>query len=109
MRLRGLLIGSVLTTAAVTAGSQQQSAPSVQFTTTDRLEGCTISRYLGVVTAVPRIGGDRAPNQQEFPATTERQLLYVACTRARGMLLVTAAEPGSEFLDDLVKSGTQSR
>ena len=32
---------------------------------------------------------------------TERHLLYVACTRARDYLLVTAAYPGSEFLDDL--------
>jgi superfamily I DNA/RNA helicase len=32
---------------------------------------------------------------------TERHLLYVACTRARDHLLVTGAEPGSEFLDDL--------
>jgi len=32
---------------------------------------------------------------------TERQLLYVACTRARDNLLVTAVAPGSEFLDDL--------
>lgn len=32
---------------------------------------------------------------------TERQLLYVACTRAREHLLVTAAEPASEFVDDL--------
>jgi superfamily I DNA/RNA helicase len=32
---------------------------------------------------------------------TERQLLYVACTRARDRLLVTGAEPASEFLDDL--------
>jgi superfamily I DNA/RNA helicase len=32
---------------------------------------------------------------------TERQLLYVACTRARDRLLVTAVKPGSEFLDDL--------
>jgi mRNA-degrading endonuclease RelE of RelBE toxin-antitoxin system len=32
---------------------------------------------------------------------TERQLLYVACTRARDELLVTAVEPGSEFLSDL--------
>lgn len=32
---------------------------------------------------------------------TERQLLYVACTRARDHLLVTSAGPGSEFLDDL--------
>jgi len=32
---------------------------------------------------------------------TERQLLYVACTRARDHLLVTSASPASEFLDDL--------
>lgn len=32
---------------------------------------------------------------------TERHLLYVACTRARDYLLVTAVEPGSEFLEDL--------
>ncbi len=34
---------------------------------------------------------------------TERHLLYVACTRARDRLLVTAVEPASEFLDDLRK------
>lgn len=32
---------------------------------------------------------------------TERQLLYVACTRARDFLLVTGVEPASEFLDDM--------
>ncbi|HSW64031.1 MAG TPA: UvrD-helicase domain-containing protein [Dissulfurispiraceae bacterium] len=32
---------------------------------------------------------------------TERHLLYVACTRARDYLLVTAVAPASEFLDDL--------
>ncbi len=32
---------------------------------------------------------------------TERHLLYVACTRARDHLLVTAAKNPSEFLDDL--------
>lgn len=31
---------------------------------------------------------------------TERQLLYVACTRARDRLLVTAVDPASEFLSD---------
>lgn len=34
---------------------------------------------------------------------TERQLLYVACTRARDELLVTSVVPPSEFLDDLRK------
>ncbi len=32
---------------------------------------------------------------------TERHLLYVACTRARDDLLVTAVIPASEFLDDM--------
>jgi superfamily I DNA/RNA helicase len=31
---------------------------------------------------------------------TERQLLYVACTRARDRLLVSGIQPGSEFLAD---------
>jgi len=35
---------------------------------------------------------------------TERQLLYVACTRARDHLLVTSVAPASEFLDDLQTS-----
>lgn len=34
---------------------------------------------------------------------TERQLLYVACTRARDHLLVTGITPVSEFVDDLLK------
>ena len=33
--------------------------------------------------------------------STERHLLYVACTRARDRLLVTGVEPASEFIDDL--------
>lgn len=32
---------------------------------------------------------------------TERHLLYVACTRARDHLLVTAVSPASEFLEDM--------
>ena len=32
---------------------------------------------------------------------TERHLLYVACTRARDHLMLTAVSPKSEFLDDL--------
>lgn len=34
---------------------------------------------------------------------TERQLFYVAATRARERLFVSGVEPGSEFLDDLRK------
>ena len=32
---------------------------------------------------------------------TERNLLYVACTRAGNYLLVIGVKPASEFLDDL--------
>ncbi len=43
--------------------------------------------------------GDDADLQEVYD--TERQLLYVACTRARDNLLVTAVKPRSEFLDDM--------
>jgi mRNA-degrading endonuclease RelE of RelBE toxin-antitoxin system len=43
--------------------------------------------------------GDDADLQEVYD--TERQLLYVACTRARDFLLVTSVEPPSEFLDDM--------
>lgn len=43
--------------------------------------------------------GDDADLQEVYD--TERQLLYVACTRARDHLLVTSVEPESEFLDDM--------
>ena len=44
--------------------------------------------------------GDHAELDEIY--TTERHLLYVACTRARDHLLVTGVEPASEFLDDLL-------
>ena len=44
--------------------------------------------------------GDTADLREVYD--TERQLLYVACTRARDRLLVTSVEPASEFLDDMV-------
>ncbi|MEZ5885285.1 MAG: 3'-5' exonuclease [Paracoccaceae bacterium] len=34
---------------------------------------------------------------------TERQLLYVACTRARDRLLLTGVSPVSEFVNDFLK------
>jgi len=50
---------------------------------------------LGVLETI----GDDADLQEVYD--TERQLLYVACTRARDHLLVTSVEPSSEFLDDM--------
>lgn len=46
--------------------------------------------------------GDDADLQEVYD--TERQLLYVACTRARDHLLVTGVEPASEFLDDFMSA-----
>jgi superfamily I DNA/RNA helicase len=43
--------------------------------------------------------GDDADLEEVYD--TERQLLYVACTRARDWLLVTGVEPASEFLADI--------
>ena len=43
--------------------------------------------------------GDDADLKEVYD--TERQLLYVACTRARDHLLVTSVEPASEFVDDM--------
>ena len=44
--------------------------------------------------------GDDGDLQEVYD--TERQLLYVACTRARDHLLVSGTQPGSEFLADLL-------
>lgn len=43
-------------------------------------------------------------NQDELDEvyTTERQLLYVACTRARDHLFVSGVKPASEFLNDML-------
>lgn len=43
--------------------------------------------------------GDEGDLQEVYD--TERQLLYVACTRARDFLLVTGVAPASEFIEDL--------
>ena len=37
---------------------------------------------------------------------TERHLLYVACTRARDRLFLTAIKPGSEFVSDLATTNS---
>ncbi|MDL2316780.1 UvrD-helicase domain-containing protein [Desulfovibrio sp. OttesenSCG-928-A18] len=44
--------------------------------------------------------GDDADMEDIY--VTERQLLYVACTRARDNLMISGVEPVSEFLDDLL-------
>jgi mRNA-degrading endonuclease RelE of RelBE toxin-antitoxin system len=49
--------------------------------------------------------GDDADLQEVYD--TERQLLYVACTRARDHLLVSGVAPVSEFLDDFDSTADQ--
>lgn len=44
--------------------------------------------------------GDDADLEEVY--NTERNLLYVACTRARDYLLVSGVDPTSEFLEDMV-------
>jgi hypothetical protein len=51
-----------------------------------------------------RIEGIEDESDLEDAYVTERYLLYVACTRARDALLITAVTPGSEFLGDLSRS-----
>ena len=55
-----------------------------------------------VIPSQPRI--ESAADEVELTEIyeTERHLLYVACTRARDALHVSAVEPASEFLDDLL-------
>jgi superfamily I DNA/RNA helicase len=43
--------------------------------------------------------GDEADLEEVY--VTERNLLYVACSRAREALLITGVKPGSEFLEDM--------
>lgn len=55
----------------------------------------------GVLPLQTRIEEVTDESDLEEVYSTERHLLYVACTRARDHLLVTAVEPGSEYLIDL--------
>jgi hypothetical protein len=55
-----------------------------------------------VIPSQSRIENVGDPSDLEEVYNTERHLLYVACTRAREHLLVTATDPASEFLEDLL-------
>ena len=54
-----------------------------------------------MIPSAERLEGVTNWNDIEEVTRTERQLLYVACTRAREELLVSGVRPGSEFLDDM--------
>jgi superfamily I DNA/RNA helicase len=51
--------------------------------------------------------GDDGDLQEVYD--TERQLLYVACTRARDQLWISGVDPASEFLDDLGETTAPDR
>jgi len=55
-----------------------------------------------VIPSQARIEAVADDSELEEVYNTERHLLYVACTRARDYLHVSAVKPVSEFLDDLV-------
>ncbi len=55
----------------------------------------------GVLPDAERIESAADPSDVEAIYNSERQLLYVACTRARDRLLITSAGIASEFLRDL--------
>ena len=48
-----------------------------------------------------RLGAAADESDLDEAYNGERRLLYVACTRARDRLLVTAVAPGSEYLEDM--------
>jgi superfamily I DNA/RNA helicase len=87
-------------------------------TTTGRVSICTMHLAKGLefrAVAVMACDDEVIPSQARIESVpddaeldevyaTERHLLYVACTRARDHLFVTAVKPSSEFLDDLVTS-----
>jgi uncharacterized protein YbjQ (UPF0145 family) len=68
----------LISTLGTSSARAQNSVKGVRFSTTETLQGCSITKYLGVVTAASRIVGDRAPSQKEFPAP------YAAAMNALG-------------------------
>ncbi|WP_064706415.1 3'-5' exonuclease [Rhizobium bangladeshense] len=58
----------------------------------------------GVLPLAARINDVADEFELDEVVATERQLLYVAATRARDHLFVSAVKPGSEFLEDLVRA-----
>ena len=55
-----------------------------------------------IIPSKDRLDAVRDISELEDVYNTERQLLYVACTRARDYLLLTSGAAPSEFLQDLL-------
>jgi superfamily I DNA/RNA helicase len=54
-----------------------------------------------VIPSQERVAAVADESELEEVYNTERQLLYVACTRARDRLWVSGVNPASEFLADV--------
>jgi superfamily I DNA/RNA helicase len=103
------------TAAAESCGLKFRIVDQNADTTSGKLAICTMHFAKGLefrAVAVMACDDEVVPLQERIDAvsddadleevySTERHLLYVACTRARDHLLVSAAKPGSEFLGDL--------
>ncbi|MER8911439.1 UvrD-helicase domain-containing protein [Mesorhizobium sp. M0854] len=57
----------------------------------------------GVLPLAARVADVADEFELDEVIATERQLLYVAATRARDRLFVSSVKPGSEFLEDLIR------
>jgi superfamily I DNA/RNA helicase len=92
--------------AAEAAGLDYEGASGITITAMHEAKGL---EFRGV--AVMACDDDVIPDGERIAAIgdmaemeaiyeSERHLLYVACTRPRDRLMVSAVEPGSEFLED---------
>ena len=55
----------------------------------------------GILPLQSRLEGVADETELDDVDETERHLFYVACTRARDRLLITAVRPASEYIQDL--------
>ena len=89
-------------------GSEPSDAEGVAVSTMHRAKGLEFRAVAvmccddEVVPLQERIAAVADKSGLEEVYSTERHLLYVACTRARDVLVISAVQPESEFLDDLV-------
>jgi len=89
-------------------GSESSDAEGVAVSTMHRAKGLEFRAVAvmccddEVVPLQERIAAVADKSDLKEVYSTERHLLYVACTRARDVLVISAVQPESEFLDDLV-------
>ena len=92
----------------VAAGAEASSERSVLVTTMHLAKGLEFKVVVvmacdaAVLPSAARLAEISDELELDEVYETERQLLYVACTRARDRLLVSGVRPASEYLDDLL-------